>query len=479
MVKEFAKLSEPGIEAAVLGGLMLKGDRFLTFEGLLGESLFTERKHRHVWRAIVRTWADAAPIDMANVSATMSNQGTLEQVGGQEYLAHLCNSALFGMDFGGYCSRLRRLAIRREIVDTCERVTRLAYDPEVSTNDLICRSESDILHISAQMGFAHKADGLANAVIDTLMLLENRLNKSQSRGIGTGFSELDEKTGGWVGGRLYFVAARPRMGKSTLAAQCARHAALQGWRTPYFSLEMTKEELITRLIAETCGMSSFLLENGDYDPAKYEQVMAASTWNSKADGLQIFDEAPISFQEIASTCRHLSREYPGQLGPVFIDHLQLLPSPGRKEYEELSEITRGAKLLAKELQIPVILLSQLSRGVDGRSDKRPILSDIRGSGTAEQDADCVIMLYRDAVYDEHTAFRHDAELIFRKNRGGAGGTVKLHFEETIPAFRSINKGVLLNKRPKPAEPKPHVSEAAIAQAFSESPESHDETGDAF
>ena len=413
-------------ERAVLAGALLDPALLPVVVGRLAPEDFYTERHRTIYRSMVDLQAAEVEVDLRTLQASLEQQDKLESVGGVAYLAGL---DLDLPDLGRldtYVEIVKERSVRRRLIEACGEITRHCLDGGLEAQEALGRAEQAILGLgeeAVQKGFVK----LSQIFHETMAELEDRPERG-FLGLPSGYADLDAMTRGFHPGNLVVIAGRPGMGKTSLALNIAEHAAIREHRpVGLFSLEMSQEELALRILSSEVDISFGPLRSGHLSQKQWTKVVQAVKTISQAP-LFIDDSANPSMLEIASKARRLRAE--SGLDLIVVDYLQLMQGTARYENRnlEIAAITRGLKQLAKELSIPVIALSQLSRQPERRSaDHRPQLADLRESGSIEQDADVVVFIYRDELYDDETTDKGIAELIVAKHRNGETGTVKLVF----------------------------------------------------
>ncbi|HEV7777221.1 MAG TPA: replicative DNA helicase [Luteibacter sp.] len=417
-------------EQAVLGGLMLAPDALDKVADRLTEEDFYRKDHRLIWRAINELANKGMPCDAVTLGEWFQSNDLAEMVGGASYIMELANATPSAANIAAYGDIVREKSVLRMLIDAGTSITEDGYRPEgKSVQEVMELAEQRVFRI-AESGARGKKDivSMRTAVSDAFRLLTERYeNRGQLTGISTGFTDLDELTSGLQPSDLIIVAARPSMGKTAFALNIAEAAAMRGKKSvAVFSMEMSASQLAFRLISSLGRIHQQHLRNGDLAEEDWPRVTSAITMLSDAK-IFIDDTPALSPVEMRSRARRLQREH--GLGMIVIDYLQLMQVPGNKENRatEISEISRGLKALAKELNVPVIALSQLNRSLEQRADKRPMMSDLRESGAIEQDADVIMFIYRDDYYNKESPDKGLAEIIIGKQRNGPTDTVKLTF----------------------------------------------------
>jgi replicative DNA helicase len=417
-------------EQAVLGGLMLSPDSLDKVADRLTENDFYRRDHRLIWRAINELANKGMPCDAVTLGEWFESNSLADSVGGASYLIELANATPSAANIAAYGDIVREKSVLRQLIDAGTAITEDGYRPEgKSVQEVMELAEQRVFHI-AESGARGKQDvvSMRTAVADAFRLLSHRYeNRGQLTGISTGFTDLDELTAGLQPSDLIIVAARPSMGKTAFAMNIAEAAAMRGKKSvAVFSMEMSASQLALRLISSMGRIHQQHLRTGDLAEEDWPRVTSAITMLSEAK-IFIDDTPAMSPVEMRARSRRLQREH--GLDMIVIDYLQLMQVPGNKENRatEISEISRGLKALAKELNVPVIALSQLNRSLEQRADKRPMMSDLRESGAIEQDADLIMFIYRDDYYNKESPDKGLAEIIIGKQRNGPTDTAKLTF----------------------------------------------------
>ena len=430
-------------EQSVLGAVFISPETMTSLADELTPEDFYKPANKIVFKTMLSLLEKGEPIDATTMVSALTNQGDISNIGGINYVVELVNSTPTSKNVEHYAKLVKeKSTLRRVIADLSDSLSS-AYQGDVSISDLIAKTEKSMLDISNQntgTGFRNVAD-----ILDTHMQIVETRSQTDGfvTGLSTGFVGLDKITTGLHEGNLIILAARPAMGKTALALNIAKHVATKE-RKPavIFSLEMGAEELIERMVASEGMVPGYHLKTGNLSTDEWRRLVQAQ--NNLYDApIFVDDTAGIRISEIRSKARKLSQEM-GGLGIIIIDYLQLITgSKGENRQQIVSEISRELKILAKDLKVPIIALSQLSRAVEQRQDKRPMLSDLRESGSIEQDADIVAFLYREAYYQKEQADSQEAnnvtELILEKNRHGSLGTVKLYFHKEYTKFSSVEE----------------------------------------
>jgi replicative DNA helicase len=427
-------------EQAVLGGLMLDERAWERIADKLDENDFYRKDHRLIFRAIGELANKNLPCDAVTLGEWFESNGLAELVGGTGYVIQLANSTPSAANIAAYAEIVREKSILRQLIDAGTEIVGDGFQPEGrSSQEILETAEQKVFHI-AESGARGKKGfvPMRMAVKEAFQILHQRYeSKGSVTGLATGFVDLDEMTAGLQPSDLIIVAARPSMGKTALAVNMAEHAALKSKKAvAIFSMEMSASQLAFRLISSLGRINQQHLRTGDLAEEEWPRVTSAITLLSDAK-IFIDDTPALSPAELRARTRRLKREH--DLGLVVIDYLQLMAVPGNKENRatEISEISRSLKAMAKEMNIPVIALSQLNRSLEQRTDKRPVMADLRESGAIEQDADVILFIYRDEYYNQESADKGQAEIIIGKQRNGPTGMVKLTFLGQYTRFESI------------------------------------------
>jgi len=428
-------------EQAVLGGLMLDERAWERIADKLNEDDFYRKDHRLIYRAIGDLSNKNLPCDAVTLGEWFDSKGIAELVGGSSYVLQLANSTPSAANITAYAEIVREKSVLRQLIDAGTEITGDGFQPEGrSSQEILENAERKVFQIAESGARGRKGFvAMRAAVKEAFQILHQRYeSKGSVTGLATGFADLDEYTAGLQPSDLIIIAARPSMGKTALAVNIAEHAALKTRKAvAIFSMEMSASQLAFRLISSLGRINQQHLRTGDIQEEEWPRVTSAITLLSDAK-IFIDDTPALSPGELRARARRLKREH--DLGLIVIDYLQLMAVPGNKENRatEISEISRGLKALAKELNIPVIALSQLNRSLEQRTDKRPVMSDLRESGAIEQDADVILFIYRDEVYDKESPKKGTAEIIIGKQRNGPIGVVNLTFLGQYTKFENFS-----------------------------------------
>lgn len=433
-------------EQAVLGSIFRSPDAVIEAMEYVEPRDFYRRNHQLIFQAMVDLNENNATIDALTIANQLDKKGQLEDVGGRQYLAELAVSAPTSRNLSFYAQIVEEKSILRRLIDTADNISKKSYKQSDEVADIIDEAERDILQVAGNrnaQGFQHIGNVIQDNLVDIDQLFKN---DEQITGLSTGYQELDNITAGLHSDELIIIAARPGVGKTAFALNLAQNIGTKTDETvAIFSLEMSSSQLVNRMLCAEGTIDANNLRTGNLTDEEWDNLIIAAGSLSEAN-VYIDDTPGIRTAEIRAKCRRLAKENNG-IGLIVIDYLQLIEGSSGKEnrQQEVSEISRQLKRLAKELSVPVVALSQLSRSVESRQDKRPILSDLRESGSIEQDADIVGFLYREDYYrdedgeeEDESASDNIVEVIIEKNRSGARGTIELLFLKEYNKFSSIS-----------------------------------------
>ena len=423
-------------EEAILGGILLDPEAIGRVMEILSPEAFYIATHRDIYRAALDLHSRGQPTDLITVTLWLRDHNKLDRVGGQVRLAQLVDRTVSAANIDQYATLVMDKYTRRTLIQAGGEIAQLGYDTTIPLENVLDQAEQRLFGIT-QVRPLGGLTPTADILIDTFSEIEQRSLGVVLPGVPCGFYDLDAMTQGFQRSDLIIAAGRPSMGKTSFVLNMARNiAALQKLPVAIYSLEMSKLQLVYRLLSSEVEMESSRLRTGRIAQNEWEKLGHAISMLSQ---MPIFiDDTPnISVTEMRSKCRRLQAEQGGALGLILIDYLQLMEGGSDNRVQELSKITRSLKGLARELNAPIIALSQLSRGVESRTNKRPMMSDLRESGSIEQDADLIMMLYREEYYEPDTPDRGIAEVIVTKHRNGPTGTVKLLFEPQFTRFRNL------------------------------------------
>jgi len=427
-------------EQAVLGGLMLDANAWDAVADIVTAADFYRRDHRLIFEAITEVAEIRGSCDAVTVSEHLERKGRLEETGGLAYLGTIARDTPSATNVRAYAEIIRERSILRQLVAAGGEIAAAALDGKGrSASEIVDEAERRVFEIAergshGRSGFIAIRDVLPQT-IDRLDLLHQ--TPGEIRGVPTGFTQLDRKTTGLQAGDLVVIAGRPSMGKTTLAVNIAENAAIaKGVPSAIFSMEMSAEQMTLRLISSLGRVNQTHLRTGSFTEEDWSRIQGAMAQLSTAP-LYVDETPALTPTEVRARARRLKREK--GLGLIVVDYLQLMQVPGTKENRatEISEISRSLKALAKELQVPVVALSQLNRAVEQRTDKKPVMSDLRESGAIEQDSDLILLIYREEVYDPNTTRKGIADIIIAKQRNGPIGEVQLTFLGEYTRFENL------------------------------------------
>ncbi|MBN9140342.1 MAG: replicative DNA helicase [Micrococcales bacterium] len=428
-------------EQSAIGGMLLSKDAVADVLEAVRSVDFYVPKHEIIFDAILTLYSHGEPTDVIAVTDELTKSGNLQRAGGPEYLHTLTGLVPTAANAGYYASIVAEKAVLRRLVEAGTRIVQMGYASEGEVTDLVNNAQAEIYGVAGGVE-AEDYVPLVQAIEAATEEIEHASGRDgQMVGVPTGFTELDTLTNGLHPGQLILIAARPALGKSTLALDFARAAAItNGLPAIFFSLEMGRSEIAMRLLSAESNIFLQKLRKGDVRADDWTTL--ASTRGRIADAPLYIDDSPnMTLVEIRAKCRRLKQK--AGLKLIVIDYLQLMTSGKKVEsrQQEVSEFSRALKLLAKELQVPVIALSQLNRGPEQRVDKKPALSDLRESGSLEQDADMVILLHRESAYEKESSRPGEADLIIAKHRNGPTGTVTVAFQGAFSRFADMAPAV--------------------------------------
>lgn len=426
-------------EQSVLGALLVDNEAVPPVAEILKPEDFYRQDHKEIYEAVLDLFEAGKPVDIISAKEQLKVRGTLEGVGGIEYLSTLSDMVPTTANVRHYAKIVEEKSILRRLIKASGEIMNLGFEASEEVSVITEEAQKkifDILQQRSSKGFFP----IKEILLESFNKLEELYNsKGYITGVPTGFSDLDTKTAGLHPSDLILVAARPAMGKTSFALNIAQHASIHG-RVPVviFSLEMSKEQLVNRILCSEAMVDSQKIRTGKLDEEDWTKIAGALGPVSEAP-IYIDDTPGLSVMEIRAKCRRLKMEK--DIGLIVIDYLQLMQGRGRSEnrQQEISEISRALKMLAKEINVPVVTLSQLSRAPETRSDHRPILSDLRESGAIEQDADLVIFLYREDYYNPEAEKKNIAEVILAKHRNGSTGIVELAWLGQFTKFANLDR----------------------------------------
>ena len=427
-------------EKSLLGSILLDSDTLVRIGDVLVAEDFYEERHQQIYETILDLYEKRRPIDVLTISNRLKELNFLETVGGSAYLTELVNGVPTATHAPHYAEIIHKKGTLRRLIQASSDIISLGYDESAETGELLSQAEERLFKVSQQN---IKQDiSSVEEILDSSFERLDELHKSKGglRGVATGFTDLDNKLAGLQRSDMIVLAARPAMGKTTLALNIAQHVAVKEKQPVLiFSLEMSKEQLVDRMLSAESGIDAWNLRTGRLTDADFQKLGEAMGSLSEAP-IYIDDTPGITALEMRTKARREQHKH--NLGLVIIDYLQLMSGSTKSDgnrVQEISEISRGIKALARELNVPVIALSQLSRTVEQRSPQIPQLSDLRESGSIEQDADLVMFIYREDYYNEETERKHISDVIIGKHRNGPTGKIELFFHPEQLAFRNLDR----------------------------------------
>ncbi|MFJ8264048.1 replicative DNA helicase [Rummeliibacillus sp. NPDC094406] len=426
-------------EQSVIGAIFLEPQALITASEILIPEDFYRSAHQIIFQTMLRLSDQGKAIDVITVTEELSSHNELDDIGGISYITEIANAVPTAANVGYYAQIVSEKAVLRRLIRVATKIAEDGYTREDEVDALLSEAERKVMEVANRKNagdFKHVKDVLVETYANVEQL-QNR--KGDITGIPTGFRDLDRLTAGFQRGDLIIVAARPSVGKTAFALNVAQAVGTQTTENvAIFSLEMGAEQLVMRMLCAEGNIDAQVLRTGALNSEDWRKLTMATGTLSRA-GIYIDDAAGVRVSEIRAKCRRLKQER--GLGMILIDYLQLIQGSGgagANRQQEVSEISRSLKALARELEVPVIALSQLSRGVEQRQDKRPMMSDLRESGSIEQDADIVAFLYREDYYDKQTEDANTIEIIVAKQRNGPTDTVKLAFKKEFNKFVSVD-----------------------------------------
>jgi replicative DNA helicase len=429
-------------EKSLLGAILIDEEVLADVAEITKVIDFYDKRHSIIYDGMIRLYERRSPVDLLTLTDELKKRGDLDTIGGSSYLSELTNYVPTAAHAKSYADIVSQAAVRRRLIRAGGEISDLAFNEELSVPQLLGQSEAELFNVSDQ-SLKQDLTSIEEILDESFERLDELYkNKGSLRGIKTGYRDLDNITAGLQRSDLIILAARPAMGKTTLVTNLAYNVAtIEKKSVLFFSLEMSKEQLVDRMLADAAGVDSWNIRTGnlsDDDFAKLSEAMG-----EMAEAPIYIDDTPgVSVLEMRTKARRAAHE--NELGLIIIDYLQLMQGSGSSQaqgnrVQEVSEISRGLKLLARELNVPVIALSQLSRSVESRQPQIPQLADLRESGSIEQDADIVMFIYREAYYNPETERENITDLILAKHRHGPTGTVELYFHPERLRFMSLDR----------------------------------------
>jgi len=427
-------------EKSLLGAVLIDEETLADISEHVTAKDFYEKRNAIIYAGMMRLYEKHKPVDLLTLSDELKRKNEIEIIGGSAYLTELTNYVPTSAHAEAYAELVAQKAVRRRLIKASGEISELGYDEETTTQELLEKAEAELFSVSDQ-SLKQDLVSIESILTDSFDRLEElHRNKGQLRGIRTGYRDLDNMTAGLQRSDLVILAARPAMGKTTLVTNLAYNVAtIAKQPVLFFSLEMSKEQLVDRMLSDASGVDSWNIRTGNLSDDDFSKLSDAM--GEMAEAPIFIDDTPgVSVLEMRTKARRAAHEQP--LGLIIVDYLQLMQSSGRSDgnrVQEVSEISRGLKLIARELNVPVVALSQLSRTVESRSPQIPQLADLRESGSIEQDADIVMFIYREAYYNPETERENITDLIIAKHRNGPTGKIELYFHPERLRFMSLDR----------------------------------------
>ncbi len=446
-VNEAGRIPPQELEAekSLIGALLLSDVAFPNVLEQVKAEDFYEPSHVNIFKGMVALYEHHRPIDLMTLTSELKNQGTLKKVGGAPYLTELTNFVPTASHVEAYADLVAQAALRRRLIQAGTDIATAAYNGNTKIEDLVGQAEKNLFEVSDKT-IKSEYVALEDLLVDAYDRIEElHRNKGALRGLKTGFRDLDKKTAGFQKGDLIIIGARPAMGKTTFAQNLAYNVATRNGDKKgvlFFSMEMANAEIVDRMISDISGIDNWKIRTGNVSDEDFARIGDALGDMNEVP-LYIDDTSSMTILELRNKARRAAHDH--NVGMVIVDYLQLLQGSDRyagNRVQEVTEISRGLKTLARELEIPVVALAQLSRGVTGRDDPRPVLSDLRESGSIEQDADLVMFLHRVDYYhmnEPDYQMTNITELILAKHRHGPVGKIELYFHPELLRFMSLDK----------------------------------------
>ena len=427
-------------EKSLIGAVLIDEEVLADVSEHVRPNDFYEKRHSIIFGGMMRLYEKHKPVDLLTLTDELKKKDELDTVGGSAYLSELTNYVPTAAHAEAYAELVATAAVRRRLIKASADISEMGFDEDTTTQELLERAEAELFSVSDQ-SLKQDLVSLESILTESFDRLEElHRNKGAIRGVRTGYRDLDNMTAGLQRSDLIILAARPAMGKTTLVTNLAYNVATIAKQSVlFFSLEMSKEQLVDRMLADASGVDAWNIRTGNLSDDDFSKLSEAMGEMAEAP-IYIDDTPGLTVLEMRTKARRQAHEAP--LGLIIIDYLQLMQGSGRGDgnrVQEVSEISRGLKLIARELNVPVIALSQLSRSVESRSPQIPQLSDLRESGSIEQDADIVMFIYREAYYNPETERENITDLIISKHRNGPTGKVELYFHPERLRFMSLDK----------------------------------------
>ncbi|MEO8863053.1 MAG: replicative DNA helicase [Candidatus Saccharimonadales bacterium] len=429
-------------EASLLGAILIDADALVRIADKLDADDFYDERHRYIYESVIQLYDKHSPIDVLTLANQLKANDTLEIIGGSSYLAELTNFVPTASHVEQYAEIVAQKALRRRLIKAAQDIASMGFNETNELQELIEEAETRLFNVS-QRHIKQDITSLETILTESFDRLDElHKDKGKIRGVPTGFKDLDNILAGLQKSDLFILAARPSMGKTALALNLAHNVAVQSQQPVLmFSLEMSKEQLVDRMLAMESGVDAWALRTGNLTDTDFEKIGQAMGTLSEAQ-IYIDDTPGITVSELRTKARREAHNH--DLGLIVVDYLQLMSGGGKysggdgNRVQEISEISRGLKGVARELNVPLVALSQLSRSVESRSPQIPQLSDLRESGSIEQDADVVAFIYREDYYNPETERRNVTDIFIKKHRNGPTGAVELYFDKEKQKFRSLD-----------------------------------------
>ncbi len=428
-------------EASLLGAVLIDSDAIVKVADTVRPEDFYDERHARIYEAVLQLYEKHSPIDVLTLSDQLKSTGMLDMVGGASYLTELTNFVPTATHADRYAEIIAQKSMRRRLIKASQSITQLGFDESQSLQDLIETAETQLFQVSEKhiKQDIHSIENILSASFDRLDELHK--DKGKLRGVSTGYRDLDGMLAGLQRSDLFILAARPAMGKTAFILNLAQNVAIKAQEPVLiFSLEMGKEQLVDRMLARESGVDAWALRTGNLTDSDFEKLSHAMGTLSEAK-IYIDDTPGITVSDMRTKARREAHQHP--LGLIIVDYLQLMSGGSRfsgesNRVQEISEISRGLKGIARELNVPLIALSQLSRSVENRSPQIPQLADLRESGSIEQDADVVAFLYREDYYNPESERKNIMDVLIKKHRNGPTGQVELYFDREKQRISSLD-----------------------------------------
>ena len=433
-------------EQSVLGGLMLDNEAWDRVSEQVVSKDFYRRPHQLLFATMAKLIESGTPVDLVTLAESLENEGNLDNVGGFAYIAEIAKNTPSASNVVAYAEIVRERAVMREMISVANEIAEAGFDPQGrKAAELLDMAESRVFKIAESRTNASEGPQDLNSILtQTVEKIEQLFNNPHDgvTGVDTGYTDLNKMTAGLQGSDLIIVAARPSMGKTTFAMNLCEHAALtQDKPVVIFSLEMPSDQIMMRMLASLSRVDQTKIRTGQLEDEDWARISGTMGMLVERGKLYVDDSSGLTPTEVRSRARRIAREH-GGVSMIMVDYLQLMQVPGLSENRtlEIAEISRSLKALAKELNCPVVALSQLNRSLEQRADKRPVNSDLRESGSIEQDADLIMFIYRDEVYNDDSPDKGSAEIILGKQRNGPIGRIRLTFQGQFSRFDNFAGG---------------------------------------